>query len=159
MSLVLVPAVDADLEDLVALRIEAMRESLERIGRFDPMRAGERLRNSFSAACTQHILDSGKRVGFVVVKQLDDGLLLDHLYVQPASQGRGIGAAVLALLFADADRRGLSMQVGALKQSDSNRFYLRHGFIPSGEGEWDTYYVRSPAPPVMQTGKTSNAVV
>lgn len=141
---VLAPVADTDLEDLIALRIEAMRESLERIGRFDPMRAGERLRSSFSAACTRHILDSGQRVGFVVVKPQGDGLLLDHLYVHPAAQGRGIGAAVLALLFADADRRGLSIQVGALKHSDSNRFYLRHGFMPTGEGEWDIYYVRPP---------------
>ena len=147
MNLVLAPSVDADLEDLIALRIEAMRKSLERIGRFDPARAGERLRSSFSAACTRHILDSGQRVGFVVVKPHEAGLLLDHLYVQPASQGRGIGAAVLALLFADADGRGLSMQVGALKQSDSNRFYLRHGFTQTGEGEWDIYYARPPAPP------------
>jgi hypothetical protein len=28
-----------DFEALVALRIEAMRESLERVGRFDPVRA------------------------------------------------------------------------------------------------------------------------
>ncbi len=150
MTLVLAPAVDADLDDLIALRIEAMRESLERIGRFDPVRAGERLRGTFSAACTRHILDSGQRVGFVVLKQQGDGLLLDHLYVKPASQGRGIGAAVLALLFADADGRGLSMRVGALKKSDSNRFYLRHGFAQTGESEWDVYYVRPPAPPATQ---------
>lgn len=35
---VLVPTQHSDLEDLVAIRIEAMRESLERVGRFDPSR-------------------------------------------------------------------------------------------------------------------------
>jgi len=35
----LIQAEDADLEDLLAVRISAMRESLERIGRFDLSRA------------------------------------------------------------------------------------------------------------------------
>ena len=40
------PAVsEADFEDLLALRIAAMRESLERLGRFDPERARSRLRH------------------------------------------------------------------------------------------------------------------
>ena len=36
-------AEEADAEALVALRIVAMRESLERLGRFDPVRSRERL--------------------------------------------------------------------------------------------------------------------
>ena len=42
------PAVsEADFEDLLALRIAAMRESLERLGRFDPERARSRLQATF----------------------------------------------------------------------------------------------------------------
>ena len=43
------PAAASDLEQLVQLRIEAMRESLERIGRFDPARARERFSGPFAA--------------------------------------------------------------------------------------------------------------
>ena len=139
------PACDADLEELIALRVEAMRDSLERIGRFDAVRAGERLRAGFLAKFTQHILVDGARVGFVVVKPHEGGLLLDHLYVRPGQQGRGIGAGVLAKVFAEADALGLAIHVGALKGSDSNRFYLRHGFTQAGVGEWDIYYVRAAA--------------
>ena len=42
VPVVFVAAEPSDFESLVALRIEAMRESLERIGRFDPVRARER---------------------------------------------------------------------------------------------------------------------
>lgn len=66
------PATPADLDALVALRIEAMRESLERIGRFDPVRARERFAGSFDPASTRHIVLDGQRVGFVVVKQQAD---------------------------------------------------------------------------------------
>ncbi|MFA6312952.1 MAG: GNAT family N-acetyltransferase [Sterolibacterium sp.] len=131
-----------DFEALVAIRIEAMRESLERIGRFDPVRARERFRSGFSPEHTCRVLVDGECVGFVVVKPQDDGLLLDHLYVQPRSQRRGIGAAVLAHLFAEADASKLPMRVGALRDSDSNRFYARHGFQLIERGESDNYYVR-----------------
>ena len=57
-----------DLESLIALRIEAMRESLERIGRFDPVRARERFLVGYSLEHTRHIELNGKRVGFFVVK-------------------------------------------------------------------------------------------
>jgi GNAT superfamily N-acetyltransferase len=143
MNISLTPTCDADLDDLVVLRVEAMRDSLERIGRFDAVRAGERLRSSFSAAHTRHILAAGERVGFVVVKPHEGSLLLDHLYVRPASQGLGVGARVLAMVFNEADAEGLPIHVGALKGSDSNRFYLRHGFTQVSAGEWDIYYVRS----------------
>lgn len=37
------------------------------------------------------------------------GLLLDHLYIDPCLQNRGIGAAVLATVFADASRCRLGL--------------------------------------------------
>ncbi|WP_439852247.1 GNAT family N-acetyltransferase [Pseudomonas syringae] len=131
-----------DFETLVAMRIEAMRESLERIGRFDPVRARERFREGFSAPHTRYIEVSGNRVGFVVIKPIDDGLLLDHLYIMPGAQGQGIGLAVLGQVFAQADATSSAVRVGALKGSDSNRFYLRHGFQLVESGEFDNYYIR-----------------
>lgn len=137
-------ASDADAESLAELRALAMRESLERVGRFDAQRVRERLLAEFSAAHTQHVVCDGRRVGFVVVRPHADGLLLDHLYVTPEVQRSGIGASVLARVFALADRAGQALRVGALKESDANRFYLRHGFELVEVGEWDNYYVRKP---------------
>lgn len=141
----LAPVAQDDLDALVTIRIEAMRESLERIGRFDPVRARERFAAGFLPAHTRHVVLGGERVGFIVVKPDADALLLDHLYVRPGSQGRGIGAAVLALVFAEADARSLPLRVGALRGSASNRFYRRHGFLLVGQGEFDTYYLRPAA--------------
>jgi len=144
-TVTLTPVAASDLDALVALRIEAMRESLERIGRFDPVRARERFASGFSPEHTRHIESDGERVGFVVVKPDPDGLLLDHLYIRPEAQGRQLGGAVLALVFAQADAAGLPLRVGALKDSASNRFYVRHGFRLLDQGEFDNYYVRLPA--------------
>jgi GNAT superfamily N-acetyltransferase len=138
------PASPEDLEQLVELRIEAMRESLTAVGRFEPQRARERFSSTFEPASTRHVVIDGARVGFLVVKETSDGLLLDHLYLRPSVQGRGLGSAVLQGVFADADARGLSIHVGALKNSAANRFYERHGFVRHSETEWDVYYRRDP---------------
>jgi GNAT superfamily N-acetyltransferase len=138
----LAPTREQDSEELVQLRIAAMRESLERIGRFDAQRARERFLAGFVPGSTRHILAEGERVGFVAVKLTSDGLSLEHLYVRPEYQGRGIGSAVLAILFQEADSGTLPLRVGALRGSEANRFYVRHGFIYVEESEWDLYYVR-----------------
>ncbi len=131
------PAQAADLEALVRLRIEAMRDSLTALGRFDATRARERLVHGFEPSCTRHIVVQGRRVGFVVVKIAAEGLLLDHLYLEPREQGLGIGSAVLRQILNDADDRGVDVLVVALRGSSSNRFYTRHGFRQTDESEWD----------------------
>ena len=141
-SITLTDAAPDDFEALLALRIAAMRESLERIGRFDPARARERFWSGFSAGHTRHIEVARNRVGFVAVRPQTDCLLLDHLYIHPGAQGQGIGAAVLVRTIEEARVKGLALRVGALRESASNRFYLRHGFLLVGQGEFDNYYIR-----------------
>jgi GNAT superfamily N-acetyltransferase len=114
------------------------------LGRFDPARSRERFVSGFDPAQTRHIVVAGQRVGFVVVKRQQDALLLDHLYLTPGAQGRGVGGAVLAQVVAEADAQGLPLTLGALRGSRANDFYLKHGFSCVGEGEWDLYYRREP---------------
>lgn len=144
-SIILSPTSADDLDQLVALRVDAMRPSLERIGRFDLERARQRFSATFAPEHTRHIEVDRNRVGFVAIKPAPDGIVLDHLYVQPSHQRRGIGAAVLTIVCQEADTLGLPMRVGALRESDSNRFYLRNGFVWVEESEWDIYYVRPPS--------------
>jgi len=144
-------AEENDFEVLLALRIVAMRPSLERIGRYDAARARDRFRAGFDAGATRHIVLDGRDVGFFVLKTDRAPWLLDHLYLLPEAQGRGVGAAVLARLFSEADRAAAALRVGALRVgalrgSDANRFYQRHGFVQVAEQEWDIYYLRAPRP-------------
>ena len=138
------PATAHDLDELVELRIEAMRESLEQLGRFDPARARERFASGFEPAYTRHVLLDGQRVGFVVLKPHPGGLLLDHLYLRLSAQGRGVGGRVLLDVLADADARRQAVLVGALRGSRANAFYVRHGFQRVSEADWDVYYRREP---------------
>ena len=133
-----------DFDELAALRIAAMCESLERVGRFDPARARERLRHSFHPEHTAFIVLDGQRIGFYTFRPVDDGFSLDHLYIHPDCQSRGAGSHVLRHLLSQSDAMQLPVRLGALRDSASNRFYQRHGFVQTAEDEWDIYYLRVP---------------
>ena len=150
VAFVLEAAGAGDFEALLALRLRAMRQSLERIGRYDEARARERLAAGFDAAQTQHIVVDGQRVGFIVLKRFTRTMRLDHLYIDPAFQRRGIGHAVLKRVCAQADEAQLPVELVALKGSEANRFYLAHGFVATGEGEWDIDYLRTPQWPSVR---------
>jgi GNAT superfamily N-acetyltransferase len=143
-NVTLEPITTDDAESLAALRVQAMQESLERIGRFDPARARARFLDTFSPEYTRAIIHDGERIGFIVVRPHDEELLLDHLYVQPSHQNRGIGAETLQIVFAEADACSATIRVGALRGSRSNQFYLAHGFELVEQAEFDNYYVRMP---------------
>lgn len=144
VNLSLRTAFETEGETLASIRVEAMRESLERIGRFDEARTRTRFLSTFAPAATTVALVDGEVAGFFVVKTADGLLLLDHLYILPRFQRRGIGTALLAAVLAEADARGLPLRVGAVRESEANAFYLRHGFMLVERAEHDNYYLRSP---------------
>lgn len=107
---------------------------MERIDRF-PRRARERFLASFAPALCRFIEVDGAQLGFVLIRPQEDHWLLDHLYIQPEHQGKGIGAAVFWDVLANADAQRMPVPVGALYGSDSNRFYQRRGFIQTDEAK------------------------
>ncbi len=139
-TLSLAPVAAEDFESMLALRIAALRESLERLGRFDAQRARERLAAQFEPAAMRHILRDGERVGFLTLKPVAEGLRLEHLYIQPGAQGQGVGAWAMDWVKQQARQRGQDLTLSALKLSDANRFYLRLGFVPVGESDFDIDY-------------------
>ncbi|MBB4222210.1 GNAT family N-acetyltransferase [Variovorax guangxiensis] len=136
------PVDSSDFEAMLALRIDAMRPSLERVGRFDVARSRERLSAGFVVPYMHHIvLDGDQRIGFVTLKPEDsDALRLDHLYLRTGFQGLGIGEWVLEWAKSQAREQRLDIKLTALVKSDANRFYLRHGFVLEGGEGVDLYY-------------------
>lgn len=130
-----------DFDALATLREAALRESLERLGLFSQERSRERLRSNFRPEFMRHIVCDSDRVGLLTLFPEGDALKLQHLYLAPSAQGRGIGAWVLAQVKAEARALGRDVKLEALSQSDANRFYLRQGFVKVGEAEFDVFYV------------------
>jgi N-acetylglutamate synthase-like GNAT family acetyltransferase len=134
-----IQALDEDKEQLAELRVLAMKKSLEAIGRFDPKRTRLRLLDNFSKSDTWKIHINNKLSGFYVLKNKKFHILLDHLYIHPMFQGNGIGSKIICHI---VENNSLPIHVGALRNSQSNSFYIKHGFKKVDEDEWDIYYIR-----------------
>jgi len=141
------PATLSDLERLTDLRVAAMRPALERIGRFDPVRARRRMAEQFQPEHTRLIWVGESLAGCVACAPHGPGRrLLQHFYLDPAWHGRGLGSAVMVMLMAEADAAGETVIITVLRESRANGFYGRFGFVETGRDEVDTFYERAPWP-------------
>lgn len=140
-------AATADVEPLVELRAVVMRPDLERLGRYDAHRVRQRLRDAFRAEHTSVIEVGGELAGCVAVRPAEDRQWLEHFYLDPRHQGRGLGSAVLRTLLARTDARGLTVSLNVLQGSAARRLYERHGFVMESEDPVDVFMVRTPGAP------------
>lgn len=70
--------------------------------------------------------ESGRLIGVMGIQRVRDATLIRHAYVLPGHQGRGIGAALLTALLAQA---GGPLLVGTWAAAEwAIGFYKRHGF-------------------------------
>ncbi|GAA3082665.1 GNAT superfamily N-acetyltransferase [Kribbella aluminosa] len=136
------PATAADLEPLVELRAVVMRPDLERLGRYDAHRVRQRLRDSFSPAHTQIIeVDTGF-AGSITVRPATAARWLEHFYLNPRHQGRGLGTAVLGTVLATADADQATVRLNVLQGSPARNLYERHGFVVDSEDPVDVFMIR-----------------
>lgn len=143
-SLVLRSAVADDVELVAELRATVMRADLERLGRYDEHRVRQRLRDSFSTEHTSIITIDGELAGCVTVRPADGGRLLEHFYLAPHHQGRGLGSAVLRAMLELTDADGMAVRLNVLQGSGARRLYERHGFVVETEDPVDVFMVRLP---------------
>jgi GNAT superfamily N-acetyltransferase len=141
----------ADVEAIAELRATVMRPDLERLGRFDEHRVRQRLRDSFSPQHTSVIVAAGAFAGCVTVRPAEDGRWLEHFYLAPGLQGRGIGSAVLRTLLKRIDADGVLVRLNVLQGSAARRLYERHGFTVEVQDPIDVYMVRRPGAGALGT--------
>ncbi|MGJ8673793.1 GNAT family N-acetyltransferase [Rubritalea sp.] len=101
---------DEDFDSLVELRLSAMKESLEAIGRFDRARSIDRFRSSFSPENTRKIKREGVLIGFVAITEHQDHLYLDHLYIDPEFQSLGFGSQMMRELIELSEQKTLPVR-------------------------------------------------
>lgn len=140
------PAAQSDANALADLRAEAMRPSLEAIGRFDPDRARRRFLNGFSALDTTVLRVRGDIAGLYVLLPRETEIWLDHLYIARPFQGQGLGHAVIARAKARARAVGLPLRLLALDGSASAAFYQGCGFVAGSSDGIDTLFEWGPVP-------------
>lgn len=137
-------ATEHDIEWMVELRAEVLRDDLERLGRYDPHRVRQRMRDGYLPASTRVVLEDDVEVGCVAVRTEDDARWLEHFYLAPDVQGRGIGGRVLRTVLAEEDPRPFRLNV--LQGSPARRLYERHGFTVDSQDDVDVFMTRAARP-------------
>ncbi|BFP52865.1 MULTISPECIES: GNAT family N-acetyltransferase [unclassified Streptomyces] len=139
-------ALPEDVEAIAELRAVVMRPDLERLGRYDERQVRRRLRDAYAPEHTSIVEAAGFFAGCVALRPADDGWWLEHFYLSPALQGRGIGSAVLRGVLNRADAERLPVRLDVLRGSPARRLYERHGFTLEREDAVDVFLVRNPTP-------------
>jgi GNAT superfamily N-acetyltransferase len=136
------PVSEADFEPLLALRVDVMREHLERVFRYKPERARRIFREHFDEPGLRLILVDGERAGCVGFRTGDGEIKIDSFYLARRYHNSGLGTAILKVLLAEADAQGLPVQLDVLHGSPADRFYERHGFVKFDEDDIEAHYER-----------------
>ncbi|MEU9643497.1 GNAT family N-acetyltransferase [Streptomyces sp. NPDC048188] len=146
-------AVAADVEVIAELRATVLRADLERLGRYDAQRVRQRLRDSFSPAHTSIVVIDGEPAGCVTVRPVEGRQWLEHFYLAPERQGRGLGSAVLRSVLERTDAQGVTVGLNVLQGSAARRLYERHGFVVESQDPIDVFMMR---PPGVTAGATED---
>jgi GNAT superfamily N-acetyltransferase len=75
------------------------------------------------------------------VRADEESLWIEHFYLRPELQGRGIGSAVLKSQLA-AGTEGRPFRLNVLQGSRAQALYERHGFVVEREDAVDVFMVR-----------------
>ncbi len=136
------PAKEADFEPLLAIRIDVMREHLERVFRYEPSRARRIFRRHFDEPGLRLILIGDTLAGCVAFRPGNDAIVIDSFYLDRRFQNRRLGATILKVLLAEADALAKPVHLDVLQDSPADRFYERHGFRKIKEDEIERTYER-----------------
>ncbi|MFH8494664.1 GNAT family N-acetyltransferase [Streptomyces coeruleorubidus] len=147
MTWALRPAEPADVEPIAELRAVVMRPDLERLGRFDEHRVRQRFRDAFCPQHTSVIETDGMFAGSIALRPSgadENSHWLEHFYLSPELQGRGLGSAVLRAVLTRTDADGELVRLNVLQGSPARRLYERHGFTVESQDPVDVFMVRPP---------------
>lgn len=117
-----------------------MRPDLERLGRWDPVRVRQRFLAGFHPVHTFVIEVDASAAGSIAVRPESHAQWIEHFYLAPEHQGRGLGSAVLRhVMMTQQDHRPFRLNV--LQGSPARRLYERNGFVHEHEDPIDVFLI------------------
>lgn len=99
------------------------------------------MRDGFRPENTRIIMIDGENAGSIAVREEPDARWIEHFYLAPTAQNRGVGSAVLARVLAEGPPKQHRLNV--LQGSAARRLYERHGFIVDSEDDVDVWMTRA----------------
>lgn len=139
LSFTLDKSESSDVEAIADLRVIVLYDDLTRLGRFNDEKVRQRLRDSFDPEHTWMIKSDSECIGSIAFKPASDGYLIEHFYIHPRYQGKGIGSQVLAHFLAQNHVLGKRVALNVLQGSPAKRLYERFGFKVDSEDAIDIF--------------------
>lgn len=137
------PSTSDDGGWIAELRAIVLRDDLDRLGIYDPVRVRRRFLDAFDPACTHVIVVDGRDAGSIALRpDIDGAIWIEHFYLDAGMQGQGIGRGVLERMLSG---RTETFRLDVLQGSPARRLYERFGFVVDSEDPIDVFLVRSPA--------------
>jgi len=137
----------ARLDDLgfaTQIYLETMRYITDRLPNFDEPRHMAGFAERFLPAEVSIIVGDGKDIGWLQVSETEDEIFLKQMFLQPASQGHGIGSHLLAELLRCGSQARKPVRLGVVKINPAARLYQRLGFTITSEDEFKYYMEKRP---------------
>jgi predicted N-acetyltransferase YhbS len=127
------PATPADAEVVTAIAQAAFEHYIPRIG-LPPIPMTVDYATAVDAGKIWVATDAATVIGFVLLEDETDSLLLDVLAVAPAAQGTGIGSALLTFTEVQARERGHHRITLCTNEAmtENLSYYPRHGYVETG---------------------------
>lgn len=129
----------SDVEAIAELRAIVLRHDLTRLGRYNEEKVRQRFRDSFAPDHTWIIKAESVFMGCIAFKPASDGYLLEHFYIHPNYQGKGIGHGVLEHFLHQEHVAGKLVTLNVLQGSPAKRLYERFGFKVDREDSIDVF--------------------
>ncbi|WP_322903278.1 GNAT family N-acetyltransferase [Paenibacillus campi] len=130
----------ADADWIAELRAIVLKADLTRLHRYDEVRVRQRFLSVFQPEYTRLIMVDETPAGCITLRPGDNAdYILEHFYIDPAVQGKGIGSHVLAEVLSDPKLHGRSVMLNVLQGSPARRLYERYGFTLSEQDEVDVF--------------------
>jgi ribosomal protein S18 acetylase RimI-like enzyme len=123
----------ADAPFVYEMHRATMKDYVTQVWGWDEAFQAEMFSKWFVPEQFQIIVLDGQDVGLLAVEQRATELFLSTIEILPAYQGRGLGAAVVRSILAQAAAARVPAALQVLKVNPARRLYERLGFSISGE--------------------------
>jgi ribosomal protein S18 acetylase RimI-like enzyme len=133
-SIHLKPVAEGDFEYALGLYMDAMRPYVEEVHRWVDEEQRDWFAKRWNPRAARMIALNGETVGWLEAEDAGSEIRLNHIFVDPAQRGRGIGTQVLrALLPRWRARKPVVLLV--VRSNPSIRLYRRLGFGVAGQSK------------------------
>jgi GNAT superfamily N-acetyltransferase len=138
MPTALRPARPDDFDFCARLYFSGMAETI-RLLKLDMAAQTANLRERWDVAEVEIITLGGADVGWLQKSIQGDALYLAQIFIDAASQNRGIGTGIINRLIDEAKQDGRPVTLGVVKTNPARRLYYRLGFRVTHEDDRKFY--------------------